>query len=245
MKFREYGFGNKRKIILLHGGGLSWWNYKEVAERLQMKFHVILPILDGHADSDKPFSSIEDNAEEIISFIDEHFGGKVFFIGGLSLGGQILLEMLSQRRDICKYALVESAMVKPSKITKALIGPAIELSYGLIGNEKFARKQFEALHIKEELFDDYYRDSCAISKSDMIEFLKANSSYELKSSVRRTKASVRIYVGSKEKQEMLDSADIISKAIRCPHKVMRDLYHGEFSINHPQEYAKAVEDMIK
>ena len=61
MKFREYGFGNKRKIILLHGGGLSWWNYKEVAERLQRKFHVILPILDGHADSDRSFSSIEDN----------------------------------------------------------------------------------------------------------------------------------------------------------------------------------------
>ena len=70
MKYREYGFGKKHSIILLHGGGLSWWNYKEVAEILQNKYHVILPILDGHADSDNPFSSIEDNAEEIIKFID-------------------------------------------------------------------------------------------------------------------------------------------------------------------------------
>ena len=166
MKYREYGFGKKNSIILLHGGGLSWWNYKEVAEILQNKYHVILPILDGHADSDNPFSSIEDNAEKIIKFIDEYLGGKVLFIGGLSLGAQILLEMLSQRRDICKFAIVESAVVIPSKLTNALIGTALNLSYGLIKYERFARKQFDALHIKDELFDDYYRDSCAISKHD-------------------------------------------------------------------------------
>ena len=32
MKVVEYGKGNKDIIILLHGGGLSWWNYEEVAE---------------------------------------------------------------------------------------------------------------------------------------------------------------------------------------------------------------------
>ena len=28
----EYGKFNKDTIILLHGGGLSWWNYEEVAK---------------------------------------------------------------------------------------------------------------------------------------------------------------------------------------------------------------------
>lgn len=245
MKYREYGFGKKHSIILLHGGGLSWWNYKEVAEILQNKYHVILPILDGHADSDNPFSSIEDNAEEIIKFIDEYLGGKVLFIGGLSLGAQILLEMLSQRRDICKFAIVESAVVIPSKLTNALIGTALNLSYGLIKYERFARKQFDALHIKDELFDDYYRDSCAISKHDMKQFLKANSSYTLKKSVRKTKAIVRIYVGSKENSEMIQSAELISKTIRCPMKIMNDMYHGEFSLNHASDYAKVIENMVK
>ena len=30
-------------IILLHGGGLSWWNYRAVAEMLRHDYHVILP----------------------------------------------------------------------------------------------------------------------------------------------------------------------------------------------------------
>lgn len=27
MIIKEYGIKNKETIILLHGGGLSWWNY--------------------------------------------------------------------------------------------------------------------------------------------------------------------------------------------------------------------------
>ena len=89
MQHVEYGTHNLQTIILLHGGGLSWWNYRDVAQLLSDRFHVVLPILDGHAGSDAPFTSIEDNAARIIAHIDEHFGGKVLAVGGLSLGGQI------------------------------------------------------------------------------------------------------------------------------------------------------------
>lgn len=34
MKTVEYGKENQEIILLLHGGGLSWWNYKAVAERI-------------------------------------------------------------------------------------------------------------------------------------------------------------------------------------------------------------------
>ena len=110
----EFGQQNPDVIILLHGGGLSWWNYREVAQRLAERYHVVLPVLDGHAYSDTPFTNIEDNAARLISYIDAHFGGQVLGLGGLSLGGQIAVEMLSQRKDVCRYALLESALVKPS-----------------------------------------------------------------------------------------------------------------------------------
>ena len=120
MRFIEYGKENKDVIVLLHGGGLSWWNYREVAELLQTDFRVILPILDGHSGSDSDFTTIEDNADRIISFIDENFGGSVLLLGGLSLGGQVLLEILSRRKDICRFAIVESALVLPSKLTHSV-----------------------------------------------------------------------------------------------------------------------------
>ena len=70
MNYVEYGKENSDVIILLHGGGLSCWNYKEVAERLQTDYHVVLPILDGHAGCDKQFTTIENNALDIIEFVN-------------------------------------------------------------------------------------------------------------------------------------------------------------------------------
>ena len=44
----EYGKQNKNVALLLHGGGLSWWNYRDAAEILSEDFRVVLPVLDGH-----------------------------------------------------------------------------------------------------------------------------------------------------------------------------------------------------
>ena len=60
---------------------------KEVAERLQTDYHVVLPILDGHAGCDKQFTTIENNALDIIEFVNSKLGGSVLMMGGLSLGG--------------------------------------------------------------------------------------------------------------------------------------------------------------
>ena len=246
MKIREYGTEHKDAILLLHGGGLSWWNYREAAKLLQGEYHVILPILDGHSGSDRPFTTIEDNASEIISFMDEHLNGSALLIGGLSLGAQILLEMLSQRRELCSYALVESAAVIPSRLTNSMIAPAFSASYRMIKNRSFARMQFQSLHIKANLFEDYYRDTCCIQKQDMIAFMRANTSYALKASFRDSSAEVHVFVGERETGRILRSADAICKARPdCRLHRMPDLRHGEFSLNHAEKYADAVRHIVR
>lgn len=241
MNYIEYGKVNSKVIILLHGGGLSWWNYRDVAELLQADYHVILPILDGHTESDRDFTTIEDNAKEIIEFIDEQFGGSVFLIGGLSLGGQILVEILSQRKDICQNAIVESALVLPSKFTYSLIKPAFGSCYGLIQYKWFSKLQFQSLRIKPDLFEDYYRDTCGISKENMISFLQENSMYSLKESIRECYANVHIFVGERENHAMRKSATIIHDKLKNSYlHVLPNMYHGEFSINHAENYVNKI-----
>ena len=239
----EYGKQNTEIIILLHGGGLSWWNYREVAKPLEKDYHVILPVLDGHAGSDAPFATIEDNAARLISYIDTHFGGQVAVLGGLSLGGQIALEMISQRPDICRLALIESAQVKPSKLTCALIGPTFGMSYGLIKQRWFAKLQATYLGIPKELFEDYYRDTCAITKADMIAFLKANCAYEIKNGLRETTARTKIVAGSREQKSILDSAKLLNSIIPCSKaEILPRLRHGDLSINNPEKYVRILEE---
>lgn len=241
----EFGQQNPPVAMLLHGGGLSWWNYREVARLLAEDYHVVLPVLDGHADSDAPFTTIEDNAASLISYIDTRFGGHILAIGGLSLGGQIAAEILSQRPDICRYAVIESALVKPMKLTHALIEPTFGISYGLIRQKWFAKLQADFLGIPRELFDDYYRDTCAISKADMIAFLKANSMYTIKPELSETTARVKIVAGSKEQKNIRTSAKLLHQAI--PHssvEILPDLRHGDLSINHPQDFARMITEWI-
>ena len=245
MTIMEYGQQNPEVIMLLHGGGLSWWNYREAAQKLAEQYHVVLPVLDGHADSAAPFSTIEDNAARLISYIDTHFDGRILAIGGLSLGGQVAVEMLSQRKDICQYALLESALVKPMKLTAALIGPTFGMSYGLIKQKWFAKLQAEYLGIPRELFDDYYRDTCKLGKVDLIAFLTANSLYAIKPSLPQTRAKVKIVAGSREQSNIRDSAKLLHKAIPgSSMEILPGLRHGDLSLNKPGQYAKILTDWI-
>lgn len=245
MKVIEFGNKNNEIIMLLHGGGLSWWHYKEVAYYLEKDYYVILPILDGHSNSDHSFTSIEDNALEIIEYIDKNFNGSILFMGGCSLGAQILVEILSQRKNICKFAFIESALVFPMRITHLLTKSMLDMSYGLINKKWFSKLQFKELKIKDEYFNDYYKDSCNITKNDMISFLEANTDYKIKDSIKDIESKVFIFVGNKEQKIMIKSAIHLNKLI--PNSVLEilNMYHGEFSMNHAEEYVHKMLDIIK
>ena len=246
MKIIEYGKQNREVIMLLHGGGLSWWNYRSEAELLGDRYHVVLPILDGHADSGKDFVSIEENAARIISYIDREYGGTVLLTGGLSLGAQILTEMLSQREDVCRYAIIESASVIPSRMTNALIGPTFSSSYSLIQKRWFAKMQFDYLHIRDDLFENYFRDTAKISKRNMVSFLKASTAYAPKPGLQKCHALVRIVVGKKEPKGILRSAQLLREMLpESIQEVKEGLFHGEFSINHPDRYAAELCEMFR
>ncbi len=246
LQYKEYGRQNRDVIILLHGGGLSWWNYREVAERLQNDFRIIIPILDGHAGSDKNFTTIEDNAAEIISFIDAEFAGSVLLIGGLSLGGQILLEMLSQAKGICRFALVESAAVIPSKLTFSLIKPAFGSCYWLIRQKWFSKLQFRALRMRPNLFNDYYQDTCGITKQNMIAFLQESAMYFMKEPLKECAAKVHLFVGELENKRILLSARKLHKTLpKSSLHVLQAMRHGEFSLNHADLYAEKIRAIVK
>jgi len=244
VKTIEYGKGNREHILFLHGGGLSWWNFQEAAEQLADRFHIVMPILDGHSGSDASFTSIEDNATKIISYIDEHFDGQVLLIGGVSLGGQILVEMLSQRSDICRFAVAESALVLPIK-SAALIKSVYSVCYPLIKKRWFAKLQFRALRIKTELFEHYYADTSGLSKTDLIAFLIANSHYSIKETLADCKAEVLVLAGNKEQDVMKKSARMLANRLPTAHlEILHPYHHGELSLNHSKQYTEKILQLI-
>lgn len=239
MKVVEVGQENQDVIVLLHGGGFSWWQYQAQMDLLCENYHVVLPILDGHAGSDADFTSIEDNAKRLLDYIDKTYGGSVFLIAGLSLGGQILLEMLALRKDICQYAIVESAAIIPDKLTAGLVAPLFSMSFPLIKKKWFAKMQFCYLGIRADLFEHYYGDTVKLSKQNLIAFIKASSLYQVKKNLKNLLARVRIIVGEKETKKMHASARYLHDLLPDSRlEIKAGLAHGQYAINQPDLYVK-------
>ncbi|HWR18954.1 MAG TPA: alpha/beta hydrolase [Clostridia bacterium] len=225
-------------IILLHGGGLSSWSLHSIVEQLQSEFHVVTPILDGHGEAgNEEFISIEDSANKLIEYIDVNCAGRVFAIGGLSIGAQIAVEVLSKRTDIADYAILESALVYPIKGTSAMTIPTYKLFYGLVKKRWFSKLQAKTLCVPDTMFEQYYQDSLKMSKQSLINITLSNGDYMLKNSISNTKSKVLIVVGEKEIGIMRKSAKRLHETIQGSELYIAPaMKHGELSLVNPEKY---------
>lgn len=246
MIFRETVNKELPTIILLHGGGLSWWSLQAIIEKLKSEFHVVTPIIDGHGDNgNEEFISIEDSAAKLIDFIDTNCNGKVFAIGGLSIGAQIVTEVLSQRENISEYAVIESALVYPIKGAAAMTVPTYKLFYGLVKKRWFSRMQAKTLCVPPNMFEQYYQDSLRISKQSLINIALSNGNYNLKSSISKSNSKVLVIVGAKEIGVMRKSAKRLHEAIfGSTLYIAPAMKHGELSLVYPQKYVELIKSFF-
>ncbi|OJD64230.1 alpha/beta fold hydrolase [Bacillus sp. NH11B] len=247
MLFKEFGNKNMPVIILLHGGGLSWWSLKPQIEALKKEYYIVTPIIDGHGDDwNNTFVSIKKSAEQVINYIKENCNGKVFAICGLSIGAQIVVEIISQEFDITENAVIESALVYPMKIAVTLTVPMYNMCYGLIKNRWYAKLQAKTLNVPEELFETYYEDSSRMTKETLINITKNNGDYPIPSTLCKTKAKTLILVGEKELSIMKKSAALLHATINDSLlKVIKKNRHGEISLIHPDKYLDIVQHFLK
>ncbi len=246
MIFKEIGSKEYPTIIFLHGGGLSDWSWKKIADKLSDKYNVVTPVIDGHGDDGwEEFISIEDSASKLIEYIKEEKNGKVYAISGLSIGAQIVCEVLSQEPTITDYAIIESALVIPIKPTAALTVPTYQLCYGLLKKRWFSKMQAKTLCVPDELFEKYYQDSLNITKQSLINITLSNGNYPLRNLIANTSAKVLIIVGEKEIGVMKKSANILHKTLKGSSLyIAPKMKHGELSLIYPQQYIEQLEKLF-
>jgi len=246
MKFKTFGNQELPTFLLLHAGGLSWWSWKPVIEALKEQFYIVTPIIDGHGeDGDTHFMSIEASARTLIEYIEGNLGGRVYGIAGLSLGAQIVLEVLAQRAFIAEYAVIESALVVPIKGIIPLAKVTCHLLYPLIRQKWFSKIQGKALYVPKEFFHLYYQDSLNISKETLINVSISNGSYWIKDSLKHTTTQALVLVGEKELRMMRKSASLIQATLSNSQlTVLKQMGHGALSLKHHGEYVQRLKDFF-
>jgi pimeloyl-ACP methyl ester carboxylesterase len=245
MIFNVYEKSELPVAVMLHGGGLSDWSLSNVAVFLKEKYHVITPIIDGHGeDGETTFISIEDCANKLIANIDEHFGGTVEFLTGLSIGAQIVIEALMRRPSLAKKAVIESGLILPMKSVAQMIPSSMKMSYPLIKQRWFAKLQAKSLFIEQDMFERYFQDSMKMSLESLINMSVSNALYDPQH-LQNITAVTLILVGEKEIPAMKKSAEKLDKEISDSRLVtVKSMGHGQVSLQNPEQYIELIRQYL-
>ena len=250
MKFHEFGDKNLPPILLIHGGGSSWWNYLRQARILSEDYRVILPTLNGHGEEfQRDYISTEDSAQEILNYVRQNYDGKLFAIGGVSLGGQIAMEILSLDSDIAEKAIIDGSLCIPQP-RLAKISIFLVSLFGKLMFSKFScklqlsmmNKLYPKLAYPEEIKAYYLEDLPRTPIKTLVTIYKTYMGhYKLKSRISKSKAQALYIYGEKELNCVKESARLFQKM--HPDTILyeaKGYNHGYLSAYLPQEWITLV-----
>lgn len=255
MKFHKFGDKNLPPVLLIHGGGSSWWNYLRQARLLSHNYHVILPTLNGHGEEyQEDYISTEDSAQEILNYVRQNCGRKIFAVGGVSLGGQIVMEILSLDSDIAEKAIIDGSICIPQPMLARFSILLVSL-FGKLMFSKFSckiqlgmmNKIYPKLAYSEEIKAYYLEDLPRMPIKTLVTIYKTYMGrYKLKDTISASKVQVLYIYGEKELNCVKASAKLFEQL--HPNTILyeaKGYNHGYLSAYLPQEWIDLVEPFLE
>ena len=255
MNFHEFGDPHAPAVMLVHGAGNAWWSFLRQARALEGRFRVILPTLDGHAEEcGKEYVSTEEEAGRLLEYVDARCGGRLFLLGGVSLGGQIVMEMLSRRHDVAERAIVDGALCIPQPAMARACSVCARLLWPLMFGRTACRLQMRALRaffpegmrFPPELEERYIEDTPRLSRGALQAVYRTYmGSYRLKDSIGESRADIEFWYGEREMRCVKESARLLaSKVPRCRVREAKGCGHGTLAVYRPDEWLTFASDAL-
>lgn len=244
LQYKEFEDSSSPLMVFIHGGGVSGWMWDKQIKHFT-NFHCLVPDLPEQGENrSKDHFSINFSAEKIIELIEEKGQGKTVIVIGFSLGAQVLIAMLSMKPHLIQYAMVNSALVKPIPFAKTFIS-SLSLTHFLIKSKTFSKIQAKSMYIDETQFDNYYHDSCQISKNTFVRILEENMSFTIPKGFKNASSNILVTVGDKEKRIMKDSMnEILANNTNCTGIIIPEIGHG-ISLANPILFNNIIENWLE
>ncbi|MGE7093192.1 alpha/beta fold hydrolase [Lysinibacillus sp. NPDC048646] len=243
--YQEHGDKNASMMILfLHGGGVSGWMWDKQIQYFTDYHCVVADLPEQGLSKHEPNFSILDSAEKLIDLIEEKAPGKQVVVIGFSLGAQIAIQMLSIKANLIDFAIINSALVRPSPYAKKIISPTIKWTFPLIKNKAFSKIQARMLYIEHDHFQRYYKESCQMKVETLIRIIEENLSFEIPERFNQAQTKILITVGEKEKAMMRKSAiDLVKSNPNCQGVILAKIGHG-VSLAKPDFFNRMIEGWV-
>ncbi len=111
MTVYEYGRDHDESILLIHPSLVKWDYFEYVIPMLKDHYHLIIPALPGYDfEQNSDFTSVEQIADDLNSWLPEHNVAGLHAVYGCSMGGSIaLLTTLGQKVPI-KHCIMDGGI---------------------------------------------------------------------------------------------------------------------------------------
>lgn len=122
MDFKVFGKEEAPSLMLIPGLGVSYEIFLPLIDLLKDRFRIIAVQVDGFTlGVQTKFTSIDDQAAQVIAHIKERYEGHLDCAYGLSLGGRILSRVLERNEVTIEHSILDAAPLLP--LPKWLVGP--------------------------------------------------------------------------------------------------------------------------
>lgn len=241
MDFKYFGKEDAPTLLLIPGLGVSYEVFLPLIDLLQDKFRVIAVQVDGFTIGKYTrFTSIDDQAAQVINFVKAQLDGRLDCAYGLSLGGKILSRVLERDEITVDHAILDAAPLLP--LPKWLEGPLryyqsvnVWTCYHWAG---FWRWVFHSHYFDVQL-DECRKVYPYGGRRAVLDGYKSVYTNKLESIHG---ADIHFWYGTLEAFAAKPQAEHLKKiypAVKI--EIFPKMNHGQLLVDHPEEVAKRIE----
>ena len=240
MDFKTFGNIGAPSLLLIPGLGVSYEIFKPLIGLLEERFHVIAVQVDGFTlGRHTEFTSVDDQARQVVGYINEYHGGHVDVAYGLSLGGKILSQILERNEVTVGHAILDAAPLLP--LPRWLVGP---LKYLQCANVWTC---YHWTGFWERIFHSHYFDVLLDECRKVYPFGGSKAVLDGYTSVYTTKLErisghdIYYWYGTKESFVARPQVRHIVR-LHCDTKVevFKGMNHGQLLVDRPEEVADRI-----
>ena len=244
MTIHTYGDPENPSLLLIPGLGVSYEIFLPLIDLLKARFHIIAVGIDGFLlGQESTFTSIDDQARQVIQYVQEKLEGHLDMAYGLSLGGKILSRIMEMDRIGIDHAILDAAPLLP--LPRWSVDPLryyqslnVWTCYHWTG---FWRWVFHS-HYFDVLLDECKKVWPSGKGKAVRDGYKDVYTHKLESIQG---ADIHFWYGTKEAFVAKPQARHLCSLHPDTHvEIFPGMNHGQLLVDHPGEVAKRMEKML-
>ena len=219
---RASGPADAPSVVFLHGGVASGWVWDPVVERLAGRYDCLAPDLPEHGRSVErgPFS-IVGAAGDVAALVRERANGGRAHLVGISVGGQIALQVAATAPELVDPLVLSGTLVAPPRPPRRRRGPtlldALDLLFRALtpirDNPLLIRGVLCLSRIPPRYLAQYRADARLATRAGLMRTLVENGTYRPPVPLGTIAAPTLVVVGADEPPILQQSARLLAAAL--------------------------------